>query len=420
MTKKYFPINTATSCQLKWNWSTIVLTDGTTSSCHRVKGSSLTPQTFDDFHNTPKKLADRELMLQGQWPTGGCEYCKNIEQVGGFSDRMLHLSIPNMTPPELEIDSTATKITPSIVEVYFDNLCNMKCVYCYDGFSSQIQTENIKFGRFEKDGVVIDNFSKMRSDREQLTESFWLWMQQHHADIKRLQVLGGEPLIQKHFDHCLNFFDNNPSPNLELNIVTNLKVSKEKLKTIIATIKRLLLKRKIKRFDITASIDCFGPEQEYVRNGINVEQWKDNFKLIAAHPWITLNINQALSSLTIKTVPEMLQFINQTRATRKIGHYFSTTVSTHDFLHPRIFGPGFFAKDFEAILQHMPDTTWQDQQAKKYMSGIKSYLDVCSQDISEIKKLQVFLNEMDRRRNTNWKQTFPWLEQEIKKCGIVE
>ena len=79
MSHKFFPIKTDTACQLKWNWSTIRLYTGETSSCHRVQSDNVSVDSFDQFHNTPKKLADRELMLHGKWPIGGCEHCKNIE-----------------------------------------------------------------------------------------------------------------------------------------------------------------------------------------------------------------------------------------------------------------------------------------------------------------------------------------------------
>jgi hypothetical protein len=173
---KYFPINTATACQLKWTWSSIYLYTGMTNSCHRVENTHLTTDTFKDFHNTPKKIADRKLMLDGQWPQGGCEYCKKIEDAGGSSDRLLHLNIPNLTPPELDVDASATNVTPRIVEVYFDNVCNMSCVYCQDKYSSKIQQENNRFGRFEKNGLVIDNFSSRDPNQTQLTDEFWTWM----------------------------------------------------------------------------------------------------------------------------------------------------------------------------------------------------------------------------------------------------
>ena len=79
--KKYFPIKTATSCQLKWNWSTLFLNTGITASCHRTGKSEINAENFKNFHNTPVKLADRTNMLQGKWPEESCKYCKDIEDV---------------------------------------------------------------------------------------------------------------------------------------------------------------------------------------------------------------------------------------------------------------------------------------------------------------------------------------------------
>jgi organic radical activating enzyme len=410
---QYFPIKTATACQLKWTWSTIRLYDGGTSSCHRVDHDFINAETFSSFHNTPKKLADRKLMLNGQWPLGGCEYCKNIEDVGGASDRIFHLSIPNLVPPELDENISSLEVTPRIVEVYFDNVCNMSCLYCWDGFSSKIQQENSYFGRFEKQGVVIDNRARQVSDQANLTQKFWEWFLDHHKEISRLHVLGGEPFFQAQFDKCLEFLDQHPCPNLEFNVISNLKVSENKLSKILTKIKFLLDNKKIKRFDLTASIDCFGPQQEYVRWGMNVEQWKKNFDTVVNCKWIYLNVNQTLSGLTIKTIPELLDFVNEKRSHREIGHYFSTTVMTHEFLHPGIFGSRFFADDFAAIIKRMPDNTWQQNEAKKNMQGIIKQIDSCDRDQEKINQLSIFLAEMDRRRGTNWKTIFPWISKEI-------
>ena len=83
-----FPIKTATACQYKWGWSTIYLNMLGTASCHRAGVIPLAAANFDNFHNLPKKLEDRRLMLQGKWPQGGCQSCEMIERAGGYSDRM--------------------------------------------------------------------------------------------------------------------------------------------------------------------------------------------------------------------------------------------------------------------------------------------------------------------------------------------
>ena len=199
MVDKYFPIRTDTACQLKWTWSTVQLYNGKTNSCHRVGQSDIDPENFDTFHNTSKKLSDRSLMLKGEWPTGGCEYCKNIEDSGGQSDRQFQLQIPNLTPPELDTDPTAIDVTPRILEVYLDNVCNMSCIYCWDGFSSRIQQENANFGDFSSNGIEIKNYSVKHHKHAELTQAFWNWMEKNSSTLSRLHILGGEPFYQTEF-----------------------------------------------------------------------------------------------------------------------------------------------------------------------------------------------------------------------------
>jgi organic radical activating enzyme len=352
-------------------------------------------------------------MLDGQWPAGGCEYCQKIEQTGGQSDRILHLQIPNLVPPELDNDNTTVEVSPTILEIYFDNVCNMSCIYCWDGFSSKIQQENNKFGIFNKAGVVIKNRDTKVDDIDALTLRFWQWMEKNGQTLHRFHVLGGEPFYQPQFEKCLEFFEKNPHPGLEFNIISNLMITNKRLIKFIDKIKKLVARRHLKTFEITASIDCFGVEQEYVRFGLDLNQWRENFEYLIDQKWIILNINQTLSGLTIKTVPDLLKYINLLRKDRKIGHYFSTTVMTHNFLHPEIFGPTYFNSDFEEILSNMPTDTWQQKEANKYMRGIQSQLNSSTRNQLAIDQLGIFLTEIDRRRDLDWKQTFPWLVKEL-------
>jgi organic radical activating enzyme len=411
--EKTFPIKTSPACQLKWTWSTIRLYEGTTSSCHRTSKCNIDVDNFDTFHNTDAKVKDRQKMLSGEWPGRGCEYCKNIEDVGGKSDRLHHSSIPNLSPIELETDLTATIVTPKIIEVYFDNTCNLQCVYCWDGFSSKIQAENKKFGKFESEGVVLDNYATKVPDINALTDKFFEWLSKHHNGIKQFHFLGGEPFYQRQFDRLLDFFDDHPSPNLEFTIVSNLTVPQERIQSYIQRIKGMIGKKKLRRLDIMASLDCFGPEQEYVRHGVNLQQWKDNFEYLAKQRWVYLNFNQTHTGLTLKTAPELIQWVANLRKeyNRSIAHSFGDVVFSHSCLRPSIFGKGFFDKDFAKIYEAMKDygSEWQNAQMLGYMKGLQSKYNNSKRDYNEIKKLGVLLDEIDRRRNLNWKETFPWL-----------
>jgi organic radical activating enzyme len=374
-----------------------------------VEKEFITADDFETFHNTPLKLEDRTKMLAGEWPGRGCEYCKHIEDAGGTSDRMQHLSIPDLTPVELETDLSAIEVTPKIIEVYFDNVCNLSCLYCWDGFSSKIRSENTKHGRFEQNGVVIDNRAQLVDNLPELTQKFWKYLETHRNGVKRFHFLGGEPFYQRQFDYALEWFEKYPCPQLEFNIVSNLNIKHEKFKHYIASIKELVDNQCLGRFDLTCSIDCLGAEQEYVRFGSDLELIKQNFEYAVNEDWIYLNFNQTLCGLTMKTSADLIDYVNTLRTKRQINHYFSTVVMTYEFLHPRVFGQGFFDTDFEQILANMPNETDQEKTAKQYMLGIQQEINTHDINREEIKKLGVYLTELDRRRSTNWQSTFPWL-----------
>jgi organic radical activating enzyme len=415
---KYFPIKTETACQLKWTWSTIHLYTGETNSCHRVNETSIDVENFDQFHNTPKKLADRQLMLNGQWPQGGCEYCKNIEDAGGKSDRQFMLDIPNLVPPELDVDPTAVNVTPRIVEVYLDNVCNMSCIYCEDKFSSRIQQENNRYGDFKHGTFEIKNISTKVPNFEQLSQKFWQWMAGNYSSLRRLHILGGEPFYQDQFEACMDFLETHANPELEFNIVTNLKVSRAKLEKFLDRIKLLLKQRKIKRFDVTCSIDCWGDEQEYIRHGINMIEWQSNFEYLVQQRWITLNINQTITGLGMKSMPALIEYLNTQRANRKIGHYFMAC-KNRAHLNPGIFGSGFFDKEFETVLTLMLNDTWQHKHARSLMEGLQLEFNTQQQNKKELSNLLTFLNENDHRRNLNWRETFPWLTNILDDINVV-
>ena len=403
---KYFPIKTDTSCQLKWNWSTLYLNTGVTMSCHRTSASVLTPENFNNFHNTDIKLADRRSMLDGQWPTSNCGYCKNIEDAGGYSDRMFHLTVPDMYPAELDSDITAVNIPPVILEVYFDNTCNLGCLYCNPSLSSKLADENRKFGSFEVGQVKLLPLDQKHY--KSLTPLFWKWLPDNIHSLKRIHIAGGEPLLQKELDVFLSFVEDNPNPNLELNIITNLMVSKERLVSYVTKIKKLVVGRKLKRFDVLASIDCFGPQQEYVRYGLNLKTWEENFEYLLHQKWIKLSINQVVTALSIKTMPDLITKLNEWKKIRQVGHHLTGPIDV-DYISAEIFGAGMFTEDFETILNLMHTDTDDERNAKKYMSGIFQAIENKKIDIDKIKQLILFLDEKDRRRSTSWRSLFPWL-----------
>jgi hypothetical protein len=413
---KKFPIKTDTACQSKWTWSTIWLNEGTSSSCHRVKSWDIDPNNFSNFHNLPEKLEDRQRMLQGLWPESGrgCEYCKNIEDAGGFSDRMHNNNIGGYTPHELVSNPSAIVVTPKIVEIFAKNTCNLSCIYCHEDLSSKIEIENKKYGRIKEiPEHVLAHRKQVKLYKQKMYNDFLNWLDDNVQSLGRLHLLGGETFIQHDLmEKVFEILARKPNKFLQLNIFSNFNTPKKYFFKYINQIKDLTKNKNIGRFDLTCSIDCWGPQQEYVRSGLNLELLEEYFAYAAEQDekWLWLNVNQTISSMTIKTMPDLITKINKYSVHRHIGHYFQF-LDGFDFQHPQIFDYSLWEKDFENILKTMQKTNQEKRaEAITRMMGHQKMLEAnCKQNDEKIKELHKYLDELDRRRGTNWRPLFPYL-----------
>jgi pyruvate-formate lyase-activating enzyme len=409
--RRVFPIQTATACKLKWAWSTVYLTYGQTSSCHRVQQHNFDTESFD-FHNTPEKQQQRSAMLQGQWPTTqgrGCDYCRNIEQAGGQSDRLTNLAKDNIAvPPELFDDPTLTSVHPTLLEIYFDNLCNLKCVYCGPHFSSLWDAENRHHGSFvykqtpfSKTGVNLLPFKKDPNIQDNKQRMFQ-WLKEHKDRLGQINILGGEPFYQDEYDQCLSILEQGQNPNLTVTVFTNLNISLAKLTAKIDKVEQLITQGKIKNFVITASLDCWGPAQEYVRYPLDLVQWERNFEYLLTKPFLNLTIGSTITPLTIKTLPDLLEKIKIWNQQRPV-YWYGNSCNFPTYMQIDILGD-LFQEDFDRAVSLLADQT-----VGGYLKGIARQAASKGKNSAELINLKVFLTEMDRRRSTNWRTTFPWL-----------
>jgi organic radical activating enzyme len=397
------------------------MANSASASCHRTTQYKFDLDSFDDFHNLPEKQRDRQLMLDGQWPGNGCEYCKKIEVAGGYSDRNFNNEkLQNVTPIEVLINPTATSVVPKMVEVYFDNTCDLKCVYCGPHYSSAWQAENKKFGDWKYDTVYLNSSYQVADNRRAYVEKFWAWWDRNYDQVTHFQLLGGEPFFQQEFDECLDFVEQRSNPELFFNIVTNLNCSTDRLISKIERFKKITQDGKMKTLQITGSIDCWGAEQEYVRYPLDLERWEKNFEYLVSQDWIVLNINSAISSLSVKTMPDLMSKLNSWRKKRPIYQNFMT-IQDPQPLNPDYFGGNVFVEDFKKIISTMEETVKLDswyEQFLTYMNGISRQVAASSPNVPKLKEMYAYLNELDRRRGTNWPELFPWLTIEFERNGV--
>jgi hypothetical protein len=318
-------------------------------------------------------------------------------------------------PPELDHNPVATSVTPRILEIYFDNTCNLKCVYCSAEFSSLWAQENQQHGHFSSNGVRISS-RFYRSDRIELhVQKLFEWLKYNARTLTRLNILGGEPLYQPYMSQCLDLFAEYPAPHLEFEFFTNLNTTPERLQAHIDKAGALIQQGAIGAFNVVASLDCWGAPQEYARFPLKLDKWQRNFEQLISHHWMRVVIGSTVTPLTVKSLPELIHRINQWNLTRPfdnpIYHYINS-VNYPSFMFIDIFGD-LFVEDFDRALSAMPNDTPEQQQVRNYLKGIQSQSAARGVNQAEVLKLRTFLIEMDRRRGTDWEKTFPWLVEPI-------
>jgi len=395
-------------CAAKWNWSTVFLNQGTTASCHRTDTDTVDHISIHNFHNTPLKLKTRQLMQQGQWPGHGCEYCKHIENSGGISDRMNSNSLFNgkKIPHELLVNTDAIHTTPTVLEINFTNLCNMSCIYCSEGWSSVWEQENIKFNdRIEQAPRLLKG-----AEYERILFEFFQWLDTNVEHLSDLHILGGEPFIMPEFDKTVEFLKTRKLPDLNLVVITNLKITRDKLTQHLSVLNSLLDNNAIGSVRIVASLDCWGPEQEYIRTGLSLQQWEDNFAFIVKnYRNIDINVHSTITGLSIKTTDSLIDKINYYRTlldnNKNIIHS-KNFVTGFSYLSPKIYPYGFFDSDFEKILTKITDSYELEE-----MKGYKLSIDNEPYNPALIEDLKRYLDKLDFRRNTNWRNYFSWLDE---------
>ena len=413
-------------CRLKWSLSTVFLTTNTTASCHRCAHNPIT-EDFD-FHNTHQKVHARLQMLRNEWPELGCEHCRVIEQAGGMSDRLLHdkFSHSPASPTELHDNPNAVHVTPTQLEIYFSNLCQLSCTYCGEYFSSTWEAENKKYGAIDKFMFPNSNMANDLNFQElKYLDSIFKWLKEKGQHLTSLYILGGEPFIQPQSDRLLDLLENSGDKfkNLELFFFSNL--SSTNVKSKVDRLKKLQEDGKLYNAHIVGSIDCWGKEAEYVRFGLDTKLFDENMKYIIEAS-LSTTINLCWSPLSTFTMPDLIEKYREWNELAIINkqpwgmNISLMQASGKEWMHPSIFGPSILDWGYNVALDMLSNMTldgWENpiSNTLEYFEGIKKSIEQSSPDKKAQQDLHKYLTELDRRRGTDYRELFPIIYEEIHK-----
>lgn len=256
-----------TFCVLPWLEEHFTI-DGKKSFCCWAK-------PFEDDDNPEdlrKKIWSNEKITH-------CEKCYKLESLKIVSPRQRE-SIQWLKTEKQFFDKVeCPKENIVYYDLRIDNKCNLACISCNPRESS-LWAKELKINQEPK---------KYHLDYNKI------------LNAKKIYIAGGEPLI---IDNYLDLIDKiaNVNPNIELVINTNLTNLPEK------TLDSL---KKIKKVNLTISIDCFGKPNEYRRYPLKWSKFIDNLERIQELKF-SIRFNSVVDAVSIFGVQNfsMLHNIN--------------------------------------------------------------------------------------------------------------
>jgi organic radical activating enzyme len=443
-TKQQLDNVSSSFCVAKWKQVTMHLQNGHTHSCHHPRTHLVSLDEIEKnptaLHNSQYKKEQRKLMLNGERPSE-CDYCWKVEDQGdNLSDR-IYKSTEQWARPY--IDDIVSKpwddnVDPSYVEVSFGNVCNFKCSYCAPHISSQWMEEIEKYGAYP----TTDKFNNLEwiksqkmmpipnKDDNQYVEAFWKWWPTMYKNLKHFRITGGEPLLNKNTFKVLDYIIENPNPDLEVSINTNLNPPVEVFDKFLEKVKIIIDEKKVKNFKLFTSAEAHGKQAEYIRHGMNYDEWLSNIhKAFRVIPKIQFTV---MSTYNILSLPSYTRFLNDILEIKhmygKYDNLRTPMLLDIPYLrfpdHQAIF---IIKKDMLNMIydqvthmyknleySHWSDTAnqaffeYEADKLKRIYHLAKNHQENDQTNISR-RNFATFVDEHDRRRGTNFLETFPEL-----------
>lgn len=434
-------------CLAKWTQVTMHLGLGMTHSCHHPSPHKI-PLTElkrnpSALHNTRFKKQKRKEMLEGKRPSE-CNYCWNVEDnSNSFSDRVFKSSEPWSLDQMEAIKKLSWRedYNPRYVEVSFSNTCNFKCAYCGPQYSSKWVEEIEKEGPYptttQFNGIehlrAKNEMPYKHSEDNPYVEAFWKWWPDLYRDLHTFRITGGEPLLSKDTFKVLEYIQEHweENPNLSLAINTNLGVPDKLIEKFLKIAKDLTENNKVRELIIFTSIEAEGKQAEYTRFGLDSKKfWYNVDYLLTELPKVTINIMATYNALSVFTYDSVIDKVFSLKKKHQNNQRYWVSALQLDtsylrwpnHLSVQILEP----EHHKLILESAKKALYYGIKEFKHdnygfsnveIQKIKRIYDYASSyspmfDISKHRKDFIkFVDEYDKRRNTDFTSTFPELKE---------
>jgi hypothetical protein len=213
-----------------------------------------------------------------------------------------------------QADGTTT-VKPVSWDYRFSNLCNFKCRMCGDMLSSSWESEQRQHGMIDLTNPK-NNWMKpeirqeiTRFQDQQIEAEFAQAVAEHR--VEEVYWVGGEPLMfEQHWRYMKQIVDQGDGNRVYARYNTNLSRVDYRGINLYSDILSQL-----RDWQICASIDGTGRIGEYIRTGLDYEQWLENFKQGVS---IATNRRQMRIDFTL-TLPGLFEIDNIQQLAQELG-----------------------------------------------------------------------------------------------------
>lgn len=412
-------------CTAKWLQTTLYLQTGYNHSCHHPAPHKIPLEEIEAdpaaLHNSKFKKEQRAMMLKGQRPSE-CDYCWKIEDLDKeyFSDR--HYKTADYWAwdkfEDIAKGNPQDNVSPSYLEVSFSNACNFACAYCSPEISSKWMEDINQHGPYSTNNGSSKYVYK-QSDNNPYVDAFWKWFPTILKDLRVLRITGGEPTMSKDLWKLLDFLIDNPQ-DFEVAINTNLGVPDKLINKLINKINALY--KVGMKVDVYTSAESTGVQNNYVRDGMDYTLWYKNVKRILTETTSNVLI---MTTINILSLPEFSNFIEDIMQLRKKYNFNleenRIPISINYLRWPKHLQTTLldkekriqYANQIESTCNSWSKYSSKDRYARMYLEELDQikrlchYLKISEPAIEYRNDFCKYILEYDKRRNKNFKDTFP-------------
>jgi len=274
------------------------------------------PVTLDEHWNSEHMRSVRQRMLKGEI-LPECEVCNdkllNTDVYRSYFNQLFahkYLEVVDSTDA-----SGYTTMKPVSWDYRFSNLCNFKCRMCGDMLSSAWESEQRQHNMIDwtnpKNGWMVPEVRKQidQFQNTQIEQEFAQAVEEHR--IEEVYWVGGEPLMyEQHWRYMKRIIELGDGPNVYARYNTNLsRVSFKGINLYHDILSRL------RDWQICASIDGTGKIGEYIRTGLDYDDWLQNFRQGVA---IARHRRQVRIDFTL-TLPGMFEVAHIEQLAQELG-----------------------------------------------------------------------------------------------------